>query len=63
MEDGHDDIKGRAEYNTARWKHVLLGHEEPDILKFDTDPKKICIECNESHTTHTNNKKCNCIPF
>ena len=39
IEDGHTSYLGRAEFNTARWEHVLLGHPEPDILAFDTDTR------------------------
>ena len=39
MEDGHSHIKGRAEDRVARWKHVLLGHDRPDILAYDVMPK------------------------
>ena len=39
IEDGHTSYLGRAKFNTARWKHVLLGHPEPDILAFDTDTR------------------------
>lgn len=38
MEDGHSSIKGRAEYCVAKWKWLLLGAPEPDILSFDCDP-------------------------
>ena len=37
IESDHTSIKGPAEYAVARWKHVLLGHPEPDILAFNTE--------------------------
>lgn len=34
METGHTQRKNRAEYELKRWKHVLLGHDEPNILEY-----------------------------
>lgn len=63
MEDGHNEIKGRAEYAVAEWRHVLLGAEEPDILAFDTDPTRPCHDCGEPYSIYTDTKKCACIPY
>lgn len=39
-------IKGRAEYNTAKMKHLLLGHDKPDLRDFEIDPNtNDCVAC------------------
>lgn len=40
IETDHSEIRGRVKYAVDMWKHVLLGHLEPDILAYDVDPPK-----------------------
>lgn len=46
IENGFTYIAGYAAYNTALWKHILLGHDKPNINNFDVDPNtNDCVAC------------------
>lgn len=63
IEIGQTRVKGRAEYSVAKWRYVLLGEPEPDIMDFDVDPTTTCSECGKSYTIYSSKLKCDCVPF
>ena len=38
LETDHSQRRNRVEYELQRWKHVLLGHDEPNIMDYPDDP-------------------------
>ena len=43
---GEKYIRGIIDFQTATWKHVLLGHDKPNIKDFDLAPKTgDCVAC------------------
>lgn len=39
METEHSQRKNRVEYELKQWKHVLLGHDKPNLMDYLDDPE------------------------
>ncbi len=56
-------VAGSADYYRDLWKHILLGWPLPNKAKYDLDPTRKCSTCGHKQTIHTDNIKCQCVPF